>query len=282
MLRPLNMLLFFAGVALGAVLAAGSEAFAGSNGPRVAMTMLSAALIGGAANAINDVYDLAIDRINRPARPLPAERVTLQAARRLWAVLTVLGVLLGFVVSPLHGGIALGAAGLLWLYSARLKRTPGWGNVVVAFILFLAIGYGGLAARPTALGIVLIGATFAFLTTLAREGAKDIEDAVGDAAEGARTLPLVWGLRPTARAVLGVIGVTLLMLPVLPMLGLKEAFLGYALPAAFALLGAAWALLTAGGQASDAIWYRGAARASGWLKAAMVFGVVALALARLG
>ncbi|NNF57195.1 MAG: UbiA family prenyltransferase, partial [Rhodothermaceae bacterium] len=193
LLRPLNMLLFFAGVALGAVLAAGEAAFAAPNGTRVAGAMLSAALIGGAANAINDVYDLAIDRINRPTRPLPAELITPQAARRLWAVLTSMGMVLGFVVSPLHGGIALGAAGLLWLYSARLKRTPGWGNVVVAAILFLAIGYGGLATQPAALGIVLIGATFAFLTTLAREGAKDIEDAAGDAAGGARTLPLVWG-----------------------------------------------------------------------------------------
>ncbi|NNF58508.1 MAG: hypothetical protein HKN04_09720, partial [Rhodothermaceae bacterium] len=93
---------------------------------------------------------------------------------------------------------------------------------------------------------------------------------------------LVWGARPTARAVIGVIGVTLLMLPMLPLLGFKSALLGYALPAAFALLSAAWALLAVGGQAPDAVWHRGAARASGRLKAAMVLGVVALALARLG
>ncbi|MDX1419692.1 MAG: UbiA family prenyltransferase [Rubricoccaceae bacterium] len=284
LLRPLNFALFLAGVALGALLAGGAAAFAGGVVGRVLLAMASAALIGGAANAVNDVYDLAIDRVNRPRRPLPSGLVSVRAAWALWAVLTGLGVVLGGLVSPLHGALAAGSAALLWAYSARLKRSPGWGNLAVAAVLGLAILYGGLAAHASP-GAAWLGAAFAFLTTLAREVVKDIEDAAGDAAEGARTLPLRWGRRPAAAFALVLIFVTLFALPVPAFAGLGTVFLALALPVAAALLGAAWALLAADAAAptdADAVWRTGAARASAWLKGAMVVGVVALALARLG
>jgi geranylgeranylglycerol-phosphate geranylgeranyltransferase len=284
LLRPLNFAMFLAGVALGALLAAGPAAFAGGALGRVLTAMASAALVGGAANAVNDVYDLEIDRVNRPDRPLPSGAVPVRAAWGLWATLSLLGVALGARVSPLHGGVALASAALLWAYSARLKRAPGWGNLAVAVVLALAIVYGGLAPGG-GLGAAWLGAAFAFLTTLAREAVKDVEDASGDAAGGARTLPLVWGRRRTAALALLVVAVTLFALPVPAFVGLDASFLAFVLPAAACLLGAAWALLAAGAEAAgedDGAWRRGAARASAWLKGAMVFGVVALALARLG
>src|SRR5690606_21675322 len=284
LLRPFNFVLFLAGVALGALLAAGPEAFAGSVRGRVLLAMASAALVGGDANAVNDVYDLAIDRVNRPSRPRPAGLVTPQAARALWAALTGPGALLGALVSPLHGGIAAGSAALLWAYSAQLKKSAGWGNLAVAVVLSLAILYGGLAVAAVP-GAAWLGAAFAFLTTLAREIAKDLEDAEGDAAGGARTLPLRWGRRPAAALALVVVFSTLFALPVPSFAVLGSAFLGFDLHAAACLLGAAWALLAADAEAAsdaDAAWRLGAARASAWLKAAMVFGVVALALARIG
>jgi geranylgeranylglycerol-phosphate geranylgeranyltransferase len=284
LLRPLNFAMFLAGVALGAFLAGGPPAFSGDALGRVLLAMASAALVGGAANAVNDVYDLDIDRVNRPRRPLPAGVVPVRAAWGLWAVLSALGVLLGALVSPLHGGIALASAVLLWAYSARLKRTPGWGNLAVALVLGLSILYGSLVPGG-APGAAWLGAAFAFLTTLAREAVKDIEDAAGDAVGGAGTLPLRWGRRRTAALALAVVAVTLFALPVPAFVGLGAAFLAFALPAAACLLGAAWALLAAGAEAAgedDAAWRRGAARASAGLKGAMILGVVALALARLG
>jgi hypothetical protein len=66
--------------------------------------------------------------------------------------------------------------------------------------------------------------------------------------------------------------------------GLGPAFLGFVLPAAACLVGAAWALLVADAEADapdDPAWQRGGTRASAWLKGAMALGIVALALARL-
>ena len=161
------------------------------------------------------------------------------------------------------------------------KTTPGLGNLTVAVVLGVAILYGGLAPGG-APGVAWLGAAFAALTTLTREVVKDLEDAPGDAAAGAHTLPLRWGARTAAWGALGLIAVTLVTLPLPAAGGLGWAFLGFAVPAAGALLAAAWALLAVEAPGGDAEgWRRGAARASAWLKGAMVLGVVALALARL-
>lgn len=282
LIRPFNFVMFFAGVALGGLLAIGLDAFAAENLPRMLLAMASAALIGGGANAINDVYDLDIDLVNRPERPLPSGAVSPETARRLWLVLTVFGIVIGWFISPVHGLVAVGAAVLLWAYSARLKRTLGWGNLAVAVVLGLAIFYGGLAPASGNLVAVLIGALFAFFTTLAREGAKDIEDMEGDARFGARTLPLVWGVRPTARWVLAVILLTLLALPVPAVAGFGVAFLAFSLPVAFSLLASGWALLAAEVSDTPEAWHRGARTAGTWLKVAMVAGILALSLARIG
>lgn len=273
LLRPLNFFLFLAGVALGGVLAAGGDAFEGARGQALLFAMASAACLGGAANAINDVYDLAIDRVNRPGRPLPAGLVSVRTAVLTSIGLAVLSIALAAFVSELHVLLVVVTGALLWLYSLRLKRWPLVGNLAVALVLGLALLYGGLAVGLA--DAVYAGAAFAFLTTWAREGAKDLEDVAGDAAEGARTLPLAWGAIPAARVCLVVIVATLVVLPVptfIPTLG--RPFLVFALPAAGLLLAAFWHLL-----ASDPV--AAAPRASSLLKATMVAGVVALALARL-
>lgn len=272
--RPVNVVMFFAGVALGGLLAAGAEALEGASAGALALAMGSAALIGAGANAINDVFDLEIDRVNRPGRPLPSGEVSVGAARSVWAACSALGIGLGAFVSWAHLGIAAGSVALLYGYSARLKRTPLAGNVAVALVLGLAIFYGGLAVGP-ATGALWLGAAFAFGSTLAREVVKDLEDVAGDAAGGARTLPIVLGERAAAAVAAVAAGATLAALPLGPTIGLGSDFLALALPAAGLLLAATWALLGAPGSGE------GAARASALFKAAMVAGILALAAGQL-
>ncbi len=271
LVRPLNVVLMAAGAAVGALLVGGGLA-----GP-VLLAMASAALIGAAANSINDVYDLPIDRVNRPGRPLPSGQISVGAARSAAVAGAALGVGLAALISPPHLAIAAASVGLLWGYSARLKRMPFVGNLAVALVVGAALPFGGAAALEAAgahggLGPAMLGGAFAFGSTLAREVAKDIEDAAGDAAVGARTLPLVTGV-PTAAAVAAAATVaTVAVIPLAPAFGLGPTFLALGLPVAALLLAAAWAVLAA----DDAP--RSAARASGLLKAAMAVGLVALAV----
>lgn len=266
LVRPLNVAMMLVGVGLGGVLVAG---WAALESVPLLMAALSAAAIGAAGNSYNDVADVAIDQINRPNRPLPSGLISSRGGVGLWLVLTVLGVGLGFVLSVQHGLLALASAALLVAYSRWLKRQPLAGNVAVAVLIALALVYGGLAVGSA--GAVLVGALFAFLTTLAREIAKDVEDEPGDAAAGARTLPLVWGRGRATTLAQVVVAVTLVLLPV-PYFAFDAQPL-YLLT----VLGAA-AALTATLVRLHAATPQRAGHASRTLKWAMLAGMAALAV----
>lgn len=273
LLRPLNMVMIGLGVVLGAVLAGEDGVFRDDAGFQLARLVGSAMLVGAGANALNDVFDLPIDRRNRPARPLPSGLVSVRTARSIGWASSGLGVVLAATVSLGHLALALGVVGLLMIYNVSLKRMALVGNLVVALVLGLALVYGGWALGP--LGPVLVGAVFAFLTTLAREIVKDVEDAGGDAVAGARTLPVVYGSGTALRIVLVVLILTLLLTP-LPYFVLD--FVGLYLVAILVtdalLLRACWLLSASHPEVH-------AARVSNVLKSAMATGMVALALGAL-
>ncbi len=191
LLRPLNCCITAASVLIGAV--AGGAV---PPPPPVWFAVLAAALVTGAGNAFNDLRDLEIDRINRPRRPLPSGRLTPRRAALAAAASAAAG--LGFAVGagPVPGLIAAGTLAGLWLYSARLKSTVLWGNLLVAFLAALAFPFGALAGG--ALGRSWVPAGFALLFHLGREIVKDVEDLDGDRARGVRTLALAVGA-PRAR-----------------------------------------------------------------------------------
>ena len=269
LLRPFNLLVSAAGVLLGGFLVAGEAALGGELGRRLLVAAVSAMLIGGAANALNDLFDLAIDQINRPGRPLPSGRVRPGWAKGIWAVGSAVGVGLSVTLSAAHVAIALFSVGALYAYNAWLKRRGLMGNVLVALILGLALVYGGWAVGSPA--PALVGAAFAFLTTLAREIVKDIEDAEGDAQASAQTLPLVYGLQTASNAAALVVALTLALVP-LPflVLGYSGLYLGGVLLASLLLLRALGLLLTREP-------HEAASAASAALKGCMVLGLLALA-----
>jgi len=271
LLRPLNLLILLVGVGTGALLAAEERTVASVLGVDVILAALSAMFVGGAANSMNDYFDLEIDRINRPDRPLPSAIVSPGAARIIWIAGSVIGVVLGFWLSLPHVALATGSVALLYLYNLYWKRTVLIGNVVVAFMTALALVYGAWAVGKS--GPVLAGATFAFLTTLAREIIKDVEDEKGDAAAAARTVAVVWGARRATTLAAGVLAATILLTPVpYLLLDYGDSYLLAVILADAALLYAIWCLLR-----PDRTRY--VSRASGSVKWAMVLGIIALAVA---
>ena len=271
LVRPLNCLMFFAGTYVGGVIVDRFSAFDWPDSGPLLLASSSTLLVGAGANAINDVFDLTADTINRPGRPIPSGTVTVPLARTAWVGLTVLGVVVGFAVSALHGLIAISVAAILYLYSARLKSLPLAGNVVIGATISVALVYGGLVfgnVEPLIPAVV-----FAFLTNFAREVIKDVQDLPGDMVQHVDSLPVRKGVRSGVALFLTLIGVTIVLSP------LPFAFLGYGglylLLIMFAdgvLLAAVWA----GMQQEDE---RFAARASALVKTAMVFGLGALSVA---
>lgn len=186
------------------------------------LLILSIVLIAAGGYVINDYFDVKIDRINRPDDLVVTHHITRDGTMYLFYALTIIGVLLGLVVawwsrSWTFAMILIVVPGLLWFYSASYKRQLLVGNIVVAFLsalvpMLIAIInadylrhlYGETLAYTPIVGQLYVWisgfALFAFLTTLAREIVKDIEDIEGDCEMECRTMPIVWGIK-TAKIV---------------------------------------------------------------------------------
>jgi geranylgeranylglycerol-phosphate geranylgeranyltransferase len=159
---------------------------------KVLLACVSAFFVSAGGNSINDFFDLEIDRINKPDRPLPRGEVTPASALLFSTVLIFCGIIPSLWIRPASVVVAIAASGLLIMYSYSLKSRLLWGNLTVALVSASAFVYGGLATRDFRLS--LIPAAFAFLFHLGREVLKDIEDAEGDRLRGASTLPIRVGV----------------------------------------------------------------------------------------
>lgn len=159
----------------------------------------STLLIAATGYLINDLFDLAIDRRNRPNRPLPSARLQPQSVRKAYYLLNGLALLLivdNLSLLLLH---SLCIAGL-WAYSYRWKRQPGWGNLAVALFCGLVVWEWLLLPQSSGYGLLLfLYGGFAFFANLIRELVKDLEDAEGDAAEGAQSWPIRYGKKSSRR-----------------------------------------------------------------------------------
>lgn len=188
-----NALLAAAGVLVGAWWAGGDVAAA-----PVVFAAIAAIGIAVFANADNDVHDVEIDRIAHPERALPSKRLSLSAARR-----TAIGGAALALASALASGTVIALATIAVLatiagYTRVLKRRGLSGNVTAAITASLPFAFGGWAAGNVRASLALV--LIAIPLHLAREVAKDLDDAPGDSSSR-RTLPLVAGPR-AARAVI--------------------------------------------------------------------------------
>ncbi|KAB2922381.1 MAG: hypothetical protein F9K22_11790 [Bacteroidetes bacterium] len=193
LVRPVNFAITAASIAVSCLLAGGTAAQA----PVILFASLGGALIGAGGMVINDFFDLEIDRINRPDRPLPSGAVAKFDALMFYAGLTGAGLIMSAYTTRTAFIIAFVAVPVIFLYSQRYKGTPLAGNLIVAGMTALAFIFGGAAVGN--LQQAVMPAVFAFLINAGRELIKDMEDVEGDAAHGARTFPVLYGMERSAR-----------------------------------------------------------------------------------
>ena len=207
--RPFTLVAPALGFASGAATAAGAaprETFGAGLllYPLIGLTM--AAVLNAASNALNQIYDLEIDRINKPSRPLPAGRLTLGEAAVFTVAAYVAALALAWLVAP-DGRrecfwIVVAAALITVLYSVppiRTKRLGIWANITIAVPRGVLLKVAGWSAVKTIAGVEpwFIGAIFGLFLAGAST-TKDFADMKGDALGGCRTLPIVYGVRRAA------------------------------------------------------------------------------------
>jgi 4-hydroxybenzoate polyprenyltransferase len=87
--------------------------------------LVASMVLYASGTALNDVFDLEVDRAERPGRPLPSGRVGVRSAAWLGGLGLVIGPLLAMAGGSLAGGlVAAILAGCILAYDAGLKRTP--------------------------------------------------------------------------------------------------------------------------------------------------------------
>lgn len=185
---------------------------------------------------INDYFDIKTDLVNK-GEVIVGTRIPRRRAMMWHNILSALGVVAGFWVSYRIGFMWIGiifllVSGLLYFYSVTYKKQFLLGNLIVALLTSLvplmvvvfelpAIYnyYGPELVSLYSMKIIFYWvagfAVFAFMTTLAREIVKDMEDFEGDKAYGSRSLPVVAGINISKAVVSVIITATIILMVIM-------------------------------------------------------------------
>ena len=157
----------------------------------LALGAIIVVLFVGAGNSLNDYYDVEIDRIAHPARPLVkgtvSRRTALLSAGVMFAACLALSVWINLLSLTM---VALAIIGMS-AYELKFKRAGLAGNIMIALLVAALFEFAGAVVGRADLTLEL--ALLAALATLGREIVKDIEDMDGDVAR--KTLPRIVGAR---------------------------------------------------------------------------------------
>ena len=204
LMRIKNVILAAITVPLGAHFAVGDQ-WLTQQPLEVVSQVMAVIFFIGAGNTMNDIKDVKIDQEAHPERPLPAELITIDNARKfakiLWS-LSILCVVLG--AASLHNSgnspieliaIYIIAVSLMITYDhgITLKNTGIKGNISISIMVGAVILYGAASVGNLWTPLVWWTAGVVFFANLAREIIKDCQDMEAD--EGVRqTLPMTFGL----------------------------------------------------------------------------------------
>lgn len=169
---------------------------------KIILTFFTALFLEASTFALNDFYDLEIDRRNkRSDRPLVRGDLAPKTAVYLFFILFPLGIICSYFVNLTCFLIALITALIAIFYDAVLKKIKLLGNFFIAYVMAIPFVFGGAAVvndNVLALSIhpaIFIIALIAFLAGAGREIMKDVMDIEGDLAKGVRSFPRYIGIR---------------------------------------------------------------------------------------
>jgi len=190
--------------------------------------VLATLCIAAGGYIINDIYDIAADKINKPQKVWIPTVYTLKTANIMYYAFTGVGLILGFLVSYILKDYAafiyfLLPSILLYVYAVWLKKKLIVGNLIVSILvafslvvvaLFIPDNLSQSNELTYSFWAVIWGLVFfVFILNLIREIVKDAEDSIGDKVIGVVSIPIKYGLETTNMIILllssSIIGVVL-------------------------------------------------------------------------
>jgi geranylgeranylglycerol-phosphate geranylgeranyltransferase len=169
--------------------------------------------LSASALILNDVFDLEVDRVNAPWRPLPSGVISPREAIGLSVPVTLGGLAAALAISLPTLVFALFIWVIGFLYNWKFKRSGLPGNLMVAISVASCFILGGMAVGDPVNGLVWLMALGAFLIDLAEEIAGDAMDMEGDKLLGSRSLALQFGRTAALRVSAGLFAMLLILTP---------------------------------------------------------------------
>lgn len=176
------------------------------------LLLISIVCIAAGGYVINDVFDVSCDQINKPQKSYIPNQISIKNANALYYALTVLGVVSGSylcisIEKPFFAFLSFVIAGLLYLYSYKLKSIALLGNIIISLLIsfnliLLVLLDSNIYEINRAITIAIQFSFFSFFINLFRELIKDIEDINGDYNSGMKTLPILIGTSRTIKLIL--------------------------------------------------------------------------------
>ncbi len=153
----------------------------------------SAFFISGAAIVLNDYFDLEVDRINTPERPLPMGIISPAETLLLTIFTTVIGLLAAAWINLPAFILCLILALVSFLYNWKFKAAGLPGNLMVSFCVACTFLLGGMAVAGAFDKVVWTFALMAFFFDLGEEIAGDAMDMQGDKQRGSQSIAIRYG-----------------------------------------------------------------------------------------
>jgi len=145
------------------------------------------------AMIINDYFDIEVDRVNSPHRPLPSGLILPTTA----IVLAIVTTLIGLVISVFIGKVAVLLFIIFWLigflYNWKLKEKGLLGNLLVSSSVAITFITGGKVVGEPWNKTVWILSLMVFLFDLGEEIAADAMDIEGDKKRNVKSIAILIG-----------------------------------------------------------------------------------------
>jgi geranylgeranylglycerol-phosphate geranylgeranyltransferase len=215
--------MYAVGVVIGIVISTGLDIEV----EKVIFGVFTAIFLQAAAFALNDYCDYEVDlKNNRVDRPLVRGDLSKNTALLSFAMLTPIGFtsayMIGFEAFLLAFLITIAG----FFYDVKLKEFGIAGNIYIGFTMAAPFLFGNVVATGTVELAVAVLASMAFLSGIAREIMKGIEDIEGDSLRNVRTVARLRGV-DIAGKYSGVVFIISVLLSPIPFFAIHEFFFDF-------------------------------------------------------
>ncbi|MGM0438769.1 MAG: UbiA family prenyltransferase [Bacillota bacterium] len=149
--------------------------------------------LSGSAMILNDFFDIEVDKINAPNRPLPSELISPSSAIVFTIIITLLGLITSFFINRAAFLLYIVFWIIGFLYNWKFKEKGLVGNLFVSSSVAVTIILGGIVVGNPWNKAILIFSMMLFIFDLGEEIAADAMDIEGDKKRNIKSIAILIG-----------------------------------------------------------------------------------------